>query len=111
MKEFTFFGTLIVKHLLKHRDRVVFPRIGPCLFTVLRISLVKKRSSKMLLAYLFGDKIKLMSVIDLLAGIAKRSRFSKNDKRPLSSSVVPAPKQMRQLRDEGKGCSFLVYLE
>ena len=27
-----FFGTLIVKHLLRHCDRVVFPRIGPCLF-------------------------------------------------------------------------------
>ena len=23
----------IVKHLLRHRDRVVFPRIGPCLFS------------------------------------------------------------------------------
>ena len=22
----------MVKHLLRHRDRVVFPRIGPCLF-------------------------------------------------------------------------------
>ena len=28
-----FYGTLIVKHLLRHRDRVVFPRTGPCLFT------------------------------------------------------------------------------
>ena len=65
----------------------------------------------MLLAYLFGDKTKLMSVFDLLAGVAKRSRFSKKGKRPLSSSVVLAPKQMTQLRDEGKGCSFLVYLE
>ena len=27
-----FFGTLIVKHLLRHCDRVVFPRSGPCLF-------------------------------------------------------------------------------
>ena len=27
-----FFGKLIVKNLLRHRDRVVFPRIGPCLF-------------------------------------------------------------------------------
>ena len=57
----------------------------------------------MLLAYLFGDKIKLMSVIDLLTGVAKRSRFSKKGKWPSPSSVVPSPKQMRQLRDEGKG--------
>ena len=29
--EFTFlFETLIVKHLLRHRVRVVFPRVGPC---------------------------------------------------------------------------------
>ena len=27
-----FFGPLIVKHLLRHRDRVVLPGIGPCLF-------------------------------------------------------------------------------
>ena len=26
-----FFGTLIVKHLPRHRDLVVFPRIGPCI--------------------------------------------------------------------------------
>ena len=52
-----------------------------------------------------------MLVIDLIAGVAKRSRFSKKGKRPLSSSVVLAQKQMSLLRDEGKGCSFLVYLE
>ena len=62
----------------------------------------------MLLAYLFGDKIKLMSVIDLLAGITKRSGFSKKGKRPLSSSLVPAPKQMRLLRNEGKGCFWFI---
>ena len=27
------FGTLIVKHLLRHRVRVVFPRVGPCQFS------------------------------------------------------------------------------
>ena len=28
-----FFGmSILVKHLLRHRVRVVFPRIGPCLF-------------------------------------------------------------------------------
>ena len=62
----------------------------------------------MILAYLFGDKIKLMSVIDLLAGVAKRSTFSKKVKRPLSSSVVLAPEQMRLLRDEGKGCFWFI---
>ena len=62
----------------------------------------------MILAYLFGDKMKLMSLIDLLAGVARRSTFSKKGKRPLSSSLVPAPKQMRQLRDEGKGCFWLI---
>ena len=63
----------------------------------------------MLFAYLFGDKIKLMLVTDLLAGVAKRSRFSKKGKRPLSSSVVLAPKQMRQLRDEGKSCFWFIW--
>lgn len=62
----------------------------------------------MLLAYLFGDKIKLMLVIDLIAGVAKRSTFSKKGRRPLSSSVVLAPKQMRLLRDEGKGCFWFI---
>ena len=61
----------------------------------------------MLLA--FGDKIKLMSVIDLIAGVAKRSMFLKKGQRPLSSSVVPAPKQMRQLRDQGKGCFWFIW--
>ena len=28
------FGTIIVKHLLRHRVRVVFPRVGPCQFTL-----------------------------------------------------------------------------
>ena len=34
--------------------------------------------------------MELMLVIDLIAGVAKRSRFSKKGKRPLSSSVVLA---------------------
>ena len=59
-------------------------------------------------AYLFRDKIKLMLVIDLIAGVAKRSTFSKKGKRPLSSSVVLATKQMRLLRDEGKGCFWFI---
>ena len=62
----------------------------------------------MLLAYLFGDKIKLMSVIDLIAGVAKRSMFLKKGKRSLSSSVVPVPKQMRLLRNEGKCCFWFI---
>ena len=49
-----------------------------------------------------------MLVIDLIVGVAKGSAFSKKGKRPLSSSVVLAPKQMRLLRDEGKCCFWFV---
>ena len=50
-----------------------------------------------------------MLVIDLIAGVAKRSRFSKKGKRPLSSSVVLAQNQMSLLRDEGKGCFWFIW--
>ncbi|CAH3157695.1 unnamed protein product, partial [Porites evermanni] len=45
-----------------------------------------------------------------LKGVAKRSRFSKKGKRPLSSSVVLAQKQMSLLRDEGTEKSVVVKL-
>ena len=48
-----------------------------------------------------------MLVIDLIVGAgvaktAKRSRSSRKGKRPLSSSAVPAPKQPKLLKEEGK---------
>ena len=48
-----------------------------------------------------------MSVIDLIVGAgaaktAKRSRSSRKGKRPLSSCAVPAPKQPKLLKEEGK---------
>ena len=48
-----------------------------------------------------------MLVIDLTVGAgaaktAKRSRSSRKGKRPLSSSAVPAPKQPKLLKEEGK---------
>ena len=49
-----------------------------------------------------------MLVIDLIivgagaAKTAKRSRSSRKGKRPLSSSAVPAPKQPKLLKEEGK---------
>ena len=49
----------------------------------------------------------LMLVIDLIVGAgaaktAKRSRSSRKGKRPLSSCAVPAPKQPKLLKEEGK---------
>ena len=53
------------------------------------------------------DVNRLMSVIDLIVGAgaaktAKRSRSSKKGKRPLSACAVPAPKQPKLLKEEGK---------
>ena len=48
-----------------------------------------------------------MSVIDLFVGAgaaktAKRSKSSRKGKRPLSACAVPAPKQPKLLKEEGK---------
>ena len=56
---------------------------------------------------IYCDVIPLMLVIDLTVGAgaaktAKRSRSSRKGKRPLSSSAVPAPKQPKLLKEEGK---------
>ena len=47
----------------------------------------------------------MIIMTDLIAGeekTAKRSRSSRKGKRPLSSCAVPAPKQPKLLKEEGK---------
>ena len=54
-----------------------------------------------------------MLVTDFIVGTgaaktAKRSRSSRKGKRPLSSCAVPAPKQPKLLKEEGKVVSGLL---